>query len=1074
MQGDWSDTLVDFRTDVTLHELLIERAKQSPNALACIYDNGKKMSYAELLTISTNLASKIHPFVKGEKDQCIGLLLPKGIEEVIGMVAIMLAGAAYVPLDVKLPEDRLQFQVEQCKCVALITQDEFGLLASKIACMPILMPRASMIHTNAGKDQGACSDFKPVFWDSSSLAYVMFTSGSTGKPKGVMLEHRQVVALVTRLTSSMVPKPTDRLLYAPKFTFDGSVYLMWSAFYHGASLVVPQGDLLTDPAVMRELVHSAGVTYLRFVPMLMNFYVTTFHDFITPAVRVAICGGDVFKPELAKLLKSTASNLNIFNAYGPTEVTVSATVYDFSAERHTYGDNATPIGRGIPNSQCYILDETKNLSPVGVPGELYVGGPKLARGYMGRPDLTEKAFVEVPSLGEAGQRLYKTGDLVKWLECGNIVFLGRTDFQIKVNGQRIEASEIEGVINEVDGVSEVVVTAKEVGKSLMIVAYMEGDSSVVTEAQAACEKRLPKYMVPASFVALRKFPYNTNGKVDRKQIESQVIIEADLPSLPTSYEDEDRDYERVLQVMLKTIKDVSGIDATENSSFLAVGIDSLATVTFTALIKERLDVEVDILTAAQQHKTVGGLARHICESKLEPQGELDPESELLSNLDALPGLRFMTVVATFCIHHNLATQDCWACPYFQNANDMTMLFYLFGLLQYNKNLNITSWRSFAWVQLWMILPQYYLVVALNEFFTHDASLFSKFAAAGYSVWPVWIGILTASYTYLMSAALGCRFVGLWFVCSMFTYLMLTPYMIKHIRRLSQRSTAIGLGGSMVMALIFTNYLWYIPWYSIYKDTAIPMNEGQGWCFDKWKYYYDYLTVEWHPIMNFPVYVGGLFMGKFVRDEEIVSRRWKHWGVTTDFIWLLYFISVMFATPALYSRNTNTFLQYIMYIPMVYSLCHGQGYLFRALRVLKPVGPMVYPFYLLHLILGGSGPTILTKIFGEEAEKWSGKFEYHLIFKDFLVNLLGAAIMIYIYQTRIIMPLKGAVEYGLSQLLQSTYLISFYRRLQQLTGEDSYDYRNIDSDELASLIDDEKKGGLAKDAGYGLPGQYTVH
>jgi non-ribosomal peptide synthetase-like protein len=487
-----------------LHELFEQQAEASADKIALVCRDGR-MTYGELDRRANQLARFLRS--KGvHHGDSVGLWLPRSMDVYVALLGILKAGAAYVPLDPDYPAERVGFILSDCQARALVTTKQFATQAGSFRGELITLDeRQAEIGGQPGEplgrgDTGATPE---------DLCYVIYTSGTTGKPKGVQIEHRSVCHLVRAERKLFQVQPHDRVYQGFSAAFDASVEEVWLAFFSGATLVVGTRDMVYAGAGLARMLTEARVTVLSCVPTLLSMM-----EEDVPTVRLLILGGEACPPDLVK--RWWQPGRRVFNTYGPTEATVIAT----SAECHP--DKPITIGRPVPNYLACILDEQLHPVPAGVPGELYLGGIGLARGYLGRPELTREKFISLAGDGATAQRLYRTGDLARWTPDGQLEFLGRLDTQVKIRGFRVELSEIESVLMECPGVQAAAVALREDGPAIQqLVAYIVPQPATPFDEKAiraTLHTHLPAYMVPALLETLPQLPTLASGKVDRKNL----------------------------------------------------------------------------------------------------------------------------------------------------------------------------------------------------------------------------------------------------------------------------------------------------------------------------------------------------------------------------------------------------------------------------------------------------------------------------------------------------------------------------------------------------------------------------
>ncbi len=502
----WSGERTAYPRDTGIAALFEAQVDASPDAVAVVFGD-VELSYGELDRRANRLAHALRRHGVGPEVR-VGLFARRSLEMVIATLAILKAGGAYVPLDPDLPPQRLAFLRADASLRIIVTarapSDAAALGDDGLLLLDAASPKLAS-ESDARLDAGTTGE---------SLAYVMYTSGSTGTPKGVLVLHRGVVRLVKETDYTRFAADEVFLQFAP-ISFDAATLEIWGPLLNGGKLVIFPGDL---PALddLGAVIHRHGVTTLWLTAGLFNAMVESNLDGLRSLRRV-LAGGDALSvPHVAKAL-AALPGVAIINGYGPTEGTTFTACHTVT-EADTVG--SIPIGRPIANTTVYVLDARGQLAPIGVPGELYVGGDGVARGYLDRPELTAERFIPDPFRG-SGQ-LYRTGDVVRFLEGGRLAFVGRRDFQVKIRGFRVELGEIEAVLAQHPAVGAVTVLAREdVPGDKRLVAYLvvgEGRAPSTADFKAFLAERLPDYLVPSAFVILAALPLNANGKVDRQAL----------------------------------------------------------------------------------------------------------------------------------------------------------------------------------------------------------------------------------------------------------------------------------------------------------------------------------------------------------------------------------------------------------------------------------------------------------------------------------------------------------------------------------------------------------------------------
>ena len=504
---EWNATAKEYPR-ATIHGLIEEQVRRAPDATALMFE-GQAMSYGELNRRANQLARHLRSLGVGP-DTLVALCVERSFEMVMGLLGILKAGGAYVPVDPGYPPDRQAYMITDSRAPVLLTQAKLaGGLAETSARVVVLDRDWDQIARQPGEDLGEGAP--------DHLAYVIYTSGSTGRPKGAINAHRGVCNRLLWMQDEYGLTAWDRVLQKTPFSFDVSVWEFFWPLMMGARLVIARPEGHKDPAYLVRLIQQEGITTLHFVPSMLRVFLEA--EGVTAgcgSVKRVICSGEALPYELQERFFALL-NTELHNLYGPTEAAVDVTYW---ACQRGSTRKLVPIGRPVANTQMYVLDAQMNPLPVGVPGELYIGGVQVGRGYWGRPELTAEKFIPDPF--RSGGRLYRTGDLARWLPDGAIEYLGRNDFQVKVRGFRIELGEIEAALSEHASVGQAVVVANEqTPGDVRLVAYLVArpQASIETAAlRAYLRERLPDYMVPSAFMAMPVLPLNPSGKVDRKAL----------------------------------------------------------------------------------------------------------------------------------------------------------------------------------------------------------------------------------------------------------------------------------------------------------------------------------------------------------------------------------------------------------------------------------------------------------------------------------------------------------------------------------------------------------------------------
>ena len=459
-------------------------------------------NYKELNERSNQLAHYLKS--KGIKNETlVPIIVERSLEMIIGMLGIMKAGGAYVPIDPALPIDRMEYMIENTKANIIVSN---GICKSKLSSAQNIIAidkNWDMIEKESKKNPE-----NPV--SSGQLAYIIYTSGSTGKPKGVMIEHSGLANVCQDHIKEFSMTEEDRYLQFMSPSFDGSILDIFSTLLSGASLILPNKEALSSSENFIEFVSKHGITIFTITPSFLSIL----NKHKLPGVRTIISAGEAAIPEDAMYYGSFK---NFYNGYGPSEVTVNATLFKVNNLKE---NSRIPIGKPRSNKSIYILNNEMDLCPIGIEGEIYIAGAGLARGYLDQPELTMEKFIANPFNDQQGSRIYKTGDIGRWLPDGNIEFLGREDDQVKINGYRIELGEIEAVIQQSEMVRQaVVIVHQDSNGNKRLVSYIVAKELFDRAAIISYLKGwLPEYMIPAFWIELENLPLTVNGKIDKKSL----------------------------------------------------------------------------------------------------------------------------------------------------------------------------------------------------------------------------------------------------------------------------------------------------------------------------------------------------------------------------------------------------------------------------------------------------------------------------------------------------------------------------------------------------------------------------
>jgi amino acid adenylation domain-containing protein len=590
----WNATATDFPTEPYLHQLFEVQAARRPDSIALTFEQ-ESITYQELNRRANQLANYLHRLGVGSEAR-VGICLERGLDLVISIYAVLKAGGAYIPLDPESPKQRLAYQAEEAQAGVLITERRWEQILPQSG--------ARLICLDQQWDEIARSDDRNPNRGllAENLAYVIYTSGSTGKPKGAMNTHRGILNRIQWMQQVYQLNQSDCVLQKTPYSFDVSVWEFLWPLMSGARLVVARPGGHRESRYLAELIEREQVTTLHFVPAMLSAFLEEEGLERCRSLRWVICSGE----ELGRSLQERywdRMSAQLENLYGPTEAAVDVTYW--SCERGSERA-VVPIGRPIANTQIYILDERLEPAPVGVRGEIYIGGTGLARGYVNRPELTAERFIAHPHSVEPGHRLYKTGDAGRYQADGAIEFLGRRDRQVKVRGFRIELGEIEAVLRRHGAIGDAAVVAREDSGGVRLVAYVVGRGS--NDAPGPAELRewlgneLPSYMTPSAFVALESLPLTSSGKLDRKALpEPETVAEREPTAPRTSVE------EILVGVWAEALR-LKQVDVEEN--FFELGGHSLLATQVISRVRQFFGVDLP-LRALFESPTIAGLARRI-------------------------------------------------------------------------------------------------------------------------------------------------------------------------------------------------------------------------------------------------------------------------------------------------------------------------------------------------------------------------------------------------------------------------------------------------------------------------------
>ena len=571
----WNATQQDYPRDACIHQIVSKCASTTPDAVALVASD-QLLSYRKLNQRANQLAHYLQA-LGVRPNILVGICVERSLDLVVGLLGILKAGGAYMPLDPSYPSGRLSFMLEDAQAPVLVTQQH---LARRL---------------DTQKAHVVCLDTEPIALSEQStldptstvtiddLAYVIYTSGSTGRPKGVQITHDGLLNLVFWHQRAFAVTPFDRATQLTSPAFDATGWELWPYLTAGASVYLPDEDTRVSPPALRDwlLKHSITITFL---PTALAESVMTLDWPSTTSLRLLLTGADTLRHYPSPTLP-----FRLVNNYGPTEATVVATYGHVPPTEHS--DGRPSIGRPIANTQTYILDEHLQQVPIGEPGALYIGGVGLARGYLNRPELTNEKFIPHPFSSEPGARLYKTGDLARYMPDGQIAFMGRIDHQIKIRGYRVEPDEIISVLNGHPAVQTSLVVAREAGEK-HLVAYLvlvPGAYVTASSLRETLMTYLPDYMIPVAFVQMDALPLTPNGKVDRAALPAPDVANTIQEEIITAPSTPTEEHVAGIVTALLQLEQV-GID----DNFFMLGGHSLLGTQIIARVAETFGIELPL------------------------------------------------------------------------------------------------------------------------------------------------------------------------------------------------------------------------------------------------------------------------------------------------------------------------------------------------------------------------------------------------------------------------------------------------------------------------------------------------
>jgi len=618
---------LSFMSDQPLHFLFAKQVEKNPNLIALVghdleitpsFISNKKetptlkipkiqISYSEFNKKSDQL-SKILKQKGVNQEKIVGILIESSIQMQIGLMAILKSGGSYLPILPEYPPDRIEYMLNDSGAILLLTDlkhNPGGSTHPQSQNLNIEIESISIdkkIETIPLDSSQPNPQYGPILPTNRNLAYIIYTSGTTGKPKGVMVEHRNVITYLNAFLNEFAFKAGDTVIQLASFTFDVFVEEVFPLLLVGGRIVIPNGKEILDMKRLFQMVIDYGVNIIDCTPVLLN-EINKLNPTFLNSVHTFISGGDVLKKENVDNLVKIGK---LYNTYGPTESTVCATYFNCSEEELLDERSSifVPIGKPIDYYKIYILDITHQPVPIGVRGELIIAGDGITRGYLNRPELTAEKYLHSSSINKmigpySTGKLYKTGDLARWLWCGNIEFLGRLDQQVKIRGYRIETGEIETQLKKHKDVNDVIVIDKIVdseniggttGEKYLCTFFTANSEITTTQLREFLVKLLPEYMIPAFFMQLEKIPLTPHGKIDRKTLKQIQLLP---PKLDTQYEPPSTELEKIIANIWKDILKIENVGI--HDRFFDLGGNSIMIIEFSNKLNRLLKKDIPIL-----------------------------------------------------------------------------------------------------------------------------------------------------------------------------------------------------------------------------------------------------------------------------------------------------------------------------------------------------------------------------------------------------------------------------------------------------------------------------------------------
>ena len=604
---EFNQTQVDYPSDKCIHQLFEEQAEKTPNNIAVVFE-AQQLTYAELNTRANQLAHYLQK--QGvEPEVLVGLCMERSLEMIVGLLGILKAGGAYLPLDPALPTSGLEFRLQDAQTKVLLTQKQL------VKNLPEYTAQVVCLDSNweamaSQKSDNPSSEVRP-----ENLVYTIYTSGSTGKPKGVAVEHRQLLNYLYSIQDILNLPAGSSFANVSTLAADLGNTIIFPSLCSGGCLHVVSSERVADAPALANYFERYPIDCLKIVPShLAALLASSPSQSIFPH-QLLILGGEAASWELIEQIQQQMPECQILNHYGPTEATIGTLTYPVKNRQASYGSQTVPLGRPLANTQVYVLDKQLRPLPFGVQGELYIGGAGLARGYLNRAEQTAERFIANPFLPESKTRLYKTGDLVRYLPDRNLEFIGRVDHQVKIRGFRIELGEIEAVLSQHPEVQQAVVSVQEDElNDKRLAAYIvpnREQTLKVSDLRNFLREKLPEYMMPSAFVLLKALPLTANGKVDRRALPAPDSIR---PELEATYAPPRTEVEQTIAGIWQKMLHLEKVGINDN--FFDLGGHSLLLIQVHSKLQKVLRRDISI-TDLFEYPTISSLTKYLSQEECE-------------------------------------------------------------------------------------------------------------------------------------------------------------------------------------------------------------------------------------------------------------------------------------------------------------------------------------------------------------------------------------------------------------------------------------------------------------------------